>query len=119
MLLSVCRRDKECINIFKAEVLSNLYFAIIMPIRQNLEILLVDRYSLISAFWHKILGRWWGPTNATCCSVNVDGVVGVLGGGGDTSTLHIITELIIEHGSKGCNGTRGVRVQGQQGVQGH
>ena len=28
--------------------------------------------------------------NAICCSVNVDGMVVVLGGGGDTSTLHIV-----------------------------
>ena len=33
---------------------------------------------------------WWGLTNAFCCSVNVDGVVNLCGGGGDTSTLHVI-----------------------------
>ena len=29
------------------------------------------------------LGPWWGLTNAICCSVNVDGVVILLGGSGD------------------------------------
>ena len=27
---------------------------------------------------------------AFCCSVNVDGVVNLLGGGGDTSILHVV-----------------------------
>ena len=35
---------------------------------------------------------WWGPTKAFCRSVNVHGVVVLFAGGGDTSTLHVITE---------------------------
>ena len=31
---------------------------------------------------------------AICCSVNVDGMGMVLAGGGDTSTLHIITKVV-------------------------
>ena len=30
-----------------------------------------------------------------CCSVKVDGVVVQLGGGGDTSTLHVVIELVL------------------------
>ena len=30
-----------------------------------------------------ILGQWWGPMNAIYFSVNVDGVLVLLGGGGD------------------------------------
>ena len=51
-------------------------------------------YWLASAFCPKILGSWWGPMKAFCHSMNVDGVVILLGGGGDTSTLHVITELV-------------------------
>ena len=45
-------------------------------------------------FLPQILGPWQGPMNALCCSVNVDGVVILLGGGGDTSTLHVVTKLV-------------------------
>ena len=31
---------------------------------------------------------------AICCSVNVDGVVVLLGGGGDTSILHVVIEHV-------------------------
>ena len=31
--------------------------------------------------------------NAFCCSVNVDEVVNLCGGGGDTSTLHALIKL--------------------------
>ena len=41
-----------------------------------------------------ILDRWWGPMKAICCSVNVDGVQMVLTGGGDSSTLHVIKEVV-------------------------
>ena len=44
-------------------------------------------------FYQKSLGPCWGPMNAICCSVIVDGVVHVLGGGGFTSILHVIIEL--------------------------
>ena len=40
------------------------------------------------------LGRWWGPTNVICCSVNVDWVVVLLGGCGDTSNLLYVIELV-------------------------
>ena len=36
-----------------------------------------------------------GPTNAFCCSVNVDGVVNLCGGGGDTMTLHFAIGLVL------------------------
>ena len=36
---------------------------------------------------------WWGPTKAFCHSVNVHGVVVLFAGGGDTSTLNVITKL--------------------------
>ena len=39
------------------------------------------------------VGPWWGLMNAIYCSVNVDGVVDVLGGSGDTWG-HIIIKLI-------------------------
>ena len=42
------------------------------------------------AFCPKILDPWWGPTNAICCFVNVDGEVLVLGSGGDTTILHVV-----------------------------
>ena len=42
----------------------------------------------------KILGRWLNPMNAFCCSMNVDGVVFLFGGGGDTSKLHAVIELV-------------------------
>ena len=42
----------------------------------------------------KILDRWWGPMKAICHSVKVDGVGMVLAGGGDTSTLHVIMEVV-------------------------
>ena len=41
-------------------------------------------------------GPVWGPINDICCSVNVDGVLVLLGGGGDTSTLHGVIELFFE-----------------------
>ena len=46
------------------------------------------------AFCPKILGLWWEPTNDVCCSVNVDGVVILLGGGDDTSTLHYVIKVV-------------------------
>ena len=49
---------------------------------------------LIGGFCPKILDRWWGPTKALCCSVNADAVGIVVSGGGDTSTLHVTTELV-------------------------
>ena len=45
------------------------------------------------SFLPQISGQQWGPTNAICCSVNVDRVVASLGGGGDTLTLHVVIEL--------------------------
>ena len=42
------------------------------------------------------LDMWWGPMEAFCRSVNVHGVVVLFAGGGDTSTLNVITELF-EH----------------------
>ena len=44
-------------------------------------------------FLPKILDMWWGPTKAFCHSVNVHGVVVLFAGGGDTSTLNVITKL--------------------------
>ena len=38
------------------------------------------------AFCPRNLDRWWKATNAIDPSMNVDGVVALLGGGGDTST---------------------------------
>ena len=32
--------------------------------------------------------------NALCCSMNVDGLVILLGGCGDTSILHVVIELV-------------------------
>ena len=55
--------------------------------------LLESPYWSIGCFCPKILGLWWGPTKAFCCSVNADGVGIVLAGGGDTSTIHYITKL--------------------------
>ena len=37
---------------------------------------------------------WWGPMNAFCHYVNVDGVVILCGGGGNTSTLHVVIKLV-------------------------
>ena len=48
----------------------------------------------LSLFAPKILGQGWGPIKALCCSVNVDCMVILLGGGGDTSTLHVVTKLV-------------------------
>ena len=48
--------------------------------------------SFVSAFCSIVLGLWWRPMNAICCSVNVDGVV--VGDGGDTLTPHVVMELI-------------------------
>ena len=45
-------------------------------------------------FLPQILGYCWEPMNAICCSMNVDGVMGVFGGSGNTSTLHIIIKRI-------------------------
>ena len=39
--------------------------------------------------------QWWGPTKAFCCSVNVDGVVVLFAGGGDTSPLYVVIELFV------------------------
>ena len=41
-------------------------------------------------------GKGWNffRSNAIYCSVNVDGVVFLLGGGGDTSTTHAVIELV-------------------------
>ena len=36
----------------------------------------------------KSFGLWWGPMHAICCSVNVDGMVCVLKGCCEISTLH-------------------------------
>ena len=45
-------------------------------------------------FYPKVLGQWWGPMNAICRSVNAVGVVILLGGGGDTSTLHHVIRVV-------------------------
>ena len=45
-------------------------------------------------FCSKILGMWWGFTNAICHSVNIDGVMVLLRGGGDTLTLNLAIKLV-------------------------
>ena len=47
-------------------------------------------------FCSKLLSLWWGTYeyHLLLCSVNVDGVVVLLGGGEDTSTLYAVMELI-------------------------
>ena len=37
---------------------------------------------------------WWGPTKAINCSVKVDGLVILVGGGGDTWPLFCVIELV-------------------------
>ena len=44
-------------------------------------------------FLPQIFGPWWGPTKAFCRFVNVDGMGIVLAGVGNTSTLHVLTEI--------------------------
>ena len=51
-------------------------------------------------FCLEILVWWWGPTKAFCPSVNVHGVEVLFAGGGDSSTLHVITELFALRGSR-------------------
>ena len=55
---------------------------------------LVTRQSTLVAFCPKILGLRWGSMKAVSHSVNADGVEILLGGGGVTSTLHVITEVV-------------------------
>ena len=45
-------------------------------------------------FCPKILCWWLGPTSAFYCSVNVDGVVTLLGSGGDILTLHVVIKFV-------------------------
>ena len=49
--------------------------------------------------FYQVGGR---PTNAICCSVNVDRVVVLLGGGRDTPTLHAVIKLIWTFCSQFC-----------------
>ena len=49
---------------------------------------------------------------AICCSVNVDRVVMVLGGGGDTSTLYVISEGVSTFCTKRWWGMKKVKTQG-------
>ena len=46
--------------------------------------LLESPWWLIGCFCPEILVRWWGPMKAFCHSANVDGVVVLFAGGGDT-----------------------------------
>ena len=69
-----------------------------------------------------MLGSWWGPKNVIYCSVNIDGVVGVLErGGGDTSTLHIAIKLLHLHIpcilTPALEPLKGTRVRGEQGCE--
>ena len=70
-----------------------------------LKIQLIDFFTILSwfvkitlvvglVFLPQNFGPVVGTTKAFCCSVNVDGVVILLGGGGDTSKLHVVTELV-------------------------
>ena len=45
------------------------------------------------AFCLKNLGPWWGPMNAICHYVNVDGVLVPLASDGDTPTLHVVIKF--------------------------
>ena len=45
-------------------------------------------------FCPKVLGPCWGPINPVFHSVYVDGVVILLRGGGDTSTLHYVITFV-------------------------
>ena len=38
--------------------------------------------------------KFWGPMKVFCHSVNVDGVLVLLGGSGGPSTLSVVTELV-------------------------
>ena len=49
---------------------------------------------LVWSFCPKILGPWWGPTNGICHSVNMDVVLLLLEGGGDTSTLLAVIKIV-------------------------
>ena len=40
-------------------------------------------------------GLWWGPMKAFCHSVNVDGVVVLFAGGGNTSTLYVVIKIFV------------------------
>ena len=52
------------------------------------------RQSHLSGWFCIFAPKFWGASDVICCSVNVDRVVVVLGGGGDTSTLTIVIEII-------------------------
>ena len=47
---------------------------------------------------------WWRPTNGICCSMNVYGMLALLRGGGDTSTLHGVIKFFALSGDLICKG---------------
>ena len=53
---------------------------------------------MIGCFCPEILGRWWGPTKGFCGYVNAHVVRIVVSGGGDTSTLFVLTKLFVPTG---------------------
>ena len=54
-----------------------------------------SKYMVGGQFWlAQNFGKAVGPTNVICHSVNVERVVVLLGGGGNTSTLHAVTKLV-------------------------
>ena len=70
--------------------------------RKNLTLKTKNHYkwlvkvTLVVAFGFLLqnFGRWLGPMNVICHSVNVDGVVVLFGGGGNTSALHVVIEIV-------------------------
>ena len=53
----------------------------------------LDRVTLV-VDWRFLLQNFGQVVETFCCSVNADGVGIVLAGGGDTSTLRVVTELV-------------------------
>ena len=59
-------------------------------------------YGWFGSFCPKILFLWWRPMNAVCCSLKVNGVVILLAGGRNTSTLHYIIKIVSTFCDLGC-----------------
>ena len=49
---------------------------------------------LVWSFCPKILDPWWGHINAICRSVNIERVVNIPAGSGETSTLHYVIKVV-------------------------